>query len=84
MLFNYSFFKIFSKVRADFIRSFIGGYLGNVVLYHQLDKLLEAGLVRVPAQLSFCLSWIAPKVNNIGRAIEIRGNPYDYVAGLDG
>ena len=52
------------------------------MLNHQLDKLLEAGLGVIPAQTGLSLGGVAPEVDNIRRSVKVRGNAYDYVAGV--
>ena len=47
--------------------------LCHVVVDHELDELFESGLLCwVPAELLLRLSRIAPEVDNVGRAVEVR------------
>ena len=49
-LFYNALFEVFGKVHlADTFSGIVGCYLGHVVFYHQLYKLLEGGGLRVPS-----------------------------------
>ncbi len=51
-LFHDAFFKIFGKVGAYLFAGAFYGYFGHVGIYHEVDELLERGLLgRVPAEL---------------------------------
>ncbi len=50
-LFNDALFKVFCEVGTDLGCSTFCSYLGDVVFYHELDKLFEASLVGVPLEL---------------------------------
>ena len=54
---------------------------GQIMSYHQPDQLLKAGLCRIPAQFSFRLARISPKVDNIRRTIEFFRYLYDHLFG---
>ena len=47
-LLDYSLFQILCEVGADLCGSPFRGDLGNVMLYHELDELLEGCLIGVP------------------------------------
>ena len=70
-LFNDSFFEVLSEVGADFRGGTFGGHLGDVVLHHQLHQLLKTCLCGIPSQFGLGLGRVAPKVDHIGRAIEV-------------
>ena len=63
--------QVLSEVGADFGGSAFGGNLGYVMLDHQLNQLLEAGLGGVPTKFCLRFSRIAPQVHNISWSIEI-------------
>ena len=50
------------------------------MLYHQLDKLLEAGLGRIPAQFGFGFGGITPEVHHIRRTVEIFAHGHNRLA----
>ena len=50
------------------------------MVHHELDQLLECGLIGIPAELFLCLRRITPKVNHIRRAIEVFADLYQSLA----
>ncbi len=50
-LFDDALFEVFGEVGTDLGGGTFSGDLGDVVFYHELDKLFEAGLVGVPLEL---------------------------------
>ena len=70
-LFNNTFLKVLSEICAHLSRSAFGRNLGDIMLNHQLHQLFEGCLGGIPAQLSLGLGRITPKVDNIGRAVEV-------------
>ena len=79
LLFHYSLLEVFRQVRLYLVGSAFGGDFGDVVLHHQLDKLLKAGLGGVPAQFGFGFGGVAPEVDDVGGTVEVLANPYHYV-----
>lgn len=77
---HYPFLKILRQVHLPDIRcGIISSDFGHVVTNHQLDKLLECGGLRVPAELGFGFGRVAPEVDDVGRAVEVFGDG-DYGA----
>lgn len=67
--------QVLGQVHLPHIRGgVVGGDFGHVVLDHQFDELLEGGGLRVPAELGLGFGRIAPKVDNVGRAVEVFGD----------
>ena len=83
MLFHNSFFKILGKVHLHLFRCTLHGHLCHVAVNHYLDKLLERGLGGIPAKLVLCLGRVAPKVDDISRAVEVFADGNDFVAYLN-
>ena len=77
LLLHDAFFEIFCEVRADFGGGAFGSDLCNIMLNHELDKLLKAGLRRVPAQLGLGLRRVTPEVDDVGGTVEVGGNADD-------
>ena len=81
-LFNNALLQILGQVGADFGSGAFSGNFGNIMFNHDFDKLLETSLGGVPAKFCLRFSWIAPEIYYVGRTVEVRRNPYDYVAGF--
>ncbi len=75
-LLNNTLFEVLFKIGADFHCSILGGYLRHVGLDHEADEVFKARLVGVPAKLRLGFCGIAPKVDDISWAVEIRGDSY--------
>ena len=69
-LFNNALFEVFGEVGADLGGGTFGGYLGDVVFYHELDKLFEAGLVGVPLELCLHPQTAFVGVNNLNSLLQ--------------
>ena len=54
-------------------------HFSNVMLNHQLDKLLKARLIRIPPQFGLSLGGITPKVDHIRWTVEVGGDADDNV-----
>ena len=50
------------------------------MLYHELDKLLKAGLGGIPAQTGFGLGGVAQEVYDIGRSVKVFADANDCVS----
>lgn len=50
------------------------------MLDHQFDKLLEAGLGRIPAQTGLGLGGVAPEIDNVGGSVKVFADANDYVS----
>ena len=79
-LFYNAFLQIFGEVHlTDTFCGIVGCYLGHVVFYHELYKLLEGGGHWVPTEFSFRFGRVAPKVDYIGGAVEVFADSYDLI-----
>ena len=80
MLLDYALFEVLCQVRLHLVGSALGSDIGDVVLHHELDQLLEAGLGGIPAQFGFGFGRVAPEVDDVGGTVEVRGNADDDVS----
>ena len=75
-----AFFEVLGEVGADLGGGTFGGYLGDVGLDHDADKVFEGGFVGVPAELGLGLGGVAPEVDDVGGTVEVRRDAYDGVS----
>ena len=70
-LFHNSLFQVFGKVHLDTFAGTLDGYLLHVVLDHDAYEFFKRCLGRIPSEFLFGLGGVSPKVDHIGRTIEI-------------
>ena len=70
-LFDYSFLKILGEVGPDLGGGPLGGDLGHVAVDHDVHKLLERGLRRVPPKFGLRLCRVTPEVDHVRGAVEV-------------
>ena len=61
-LFYNAFFQVFFQVAADVFLCALYSYFFHVMLHHDLDQFLKAGLGGVPTQFLACLGGVTPQV----------------------
>jgi len=64
--------KELCEVGADLFSSVLYGYFSHIRLYHDSYKLFEGRLLRIPPEFFTRLRRVAPKIDNIGRTVEVR------------